>query len=277
MNHVVYSHNSKQFYTSLNHKLAVCHNVDCSNVHGVPTGDYDPYLGLSNYDIWLTDNGIINANKDQENIQHFPTKAVCTECIDSYKDVLKLDTCAICTSPMPSVLDPNYKFTGVHVHKDTNYSNWSVCNTCANQYWKSTLPCFCGSIVHEVDLIRIASSNFNLYIHYGHHNLAWESLFVEAGVSEACSFRVTLQKGCNRCVGLMGEITEYGEQAFNRLFDDKDWSSLASYPLSQINIVNHNHIVSSEIKVWENPAIYSYVKNQNVGKIGYVTSYNEIF
>lgn len=226
---------------------------------------------MSNYDIWHIH---LSSSKDT-NLETNVPYAVCHNCITDY-DFLPKERCAICLVAVPTNSDPKFTIFNLTTHKDTNYHSWHICNGCANMYWKTSLTCVCGKIVRESEMIKTVQSEFTLHFHHDHHKVAWNALAFEADATDNHSLKVNIQKACVHCAGPMGAITEYGRQALKELFDDERWTN-DQFPLSDKNIISHNYVFAKEIKVYEQPTVVSYVKNQNVGKIGYVTPYNELF
>jgi hypothetical protein len=262
----------QSFYFSNQNKLTVCPSPSCSSVHGVSNEDYDFNLGLANYDVWPIDISLV---KDS-NVEAECPYAVCSDCIDNYHFLPK-QRCSICLVSIPANTDPKFSFSNLASHTDTNYHTWYLCNSCANGNWKTSVKCVCGRIVRESELIRTVESEFILHFNHDHHKVAWNALALEADAADNHSFKVNIQKACVHCAGPMGAITEYGRNALKDLFDDDRWINHHHFPLSNQNIIDYKYVFSKDIKVYEQPTVISYVKNQNVGKIGYVTPYNELF
>jgi hypothetical protein len=233
---------------------------------------YDSSLGSSNYNIWHLKKDALSEN---DNLVNLPS-VVCSFCLaEHYVIYFPTTTCKICHDVIPTNLSHS-PFDNVHSVVDTNYIQWPICNTCANEHWHTTLVCICGKKCHEADMIQLNSSKMSQFVNKNANITCWHILNVIAPVENNENIILTVNKVCKDCATTSGSTTPKGKQAFDNLIYEDCWD-FDNHPLSHFNIVHLENVQSSEIKIYPNPSIVSYIKNQNSAKIGYAIQYSQAF
>ena len=229
-------------------------------------------MGSSNYNIWYLKQDAVDENDDTIDLPF----VVCDNCL-SEKHVVNFSTstCKKCNNLMPSNIDP-VSFKGVHSVVDTNYIQWPICNTCANNNWKTSLTCICGKICHESDMIQIGTGYLTQYVNKKSNSICWHILNAIAPANNDENIGLNINKLCRGCSTVIGNPTTQGREAFENLLDDDHWN-FDNHPLSNSNIVHYDDVNNTEIEVYPSPSIVSYIKNQNFGNIGYAIQYSQLF
>ena len=172
---------------------------------------------------------------------------------------------------MPSNIEP-VSFYGVHSVVDSNYIQWSICNSCANKNWATSIKCICGHFSHESDMIPIPSKHYTWYVNKKSHPDCWHKLNDISPAEDNENIVLHINKLCRDCSTLSGAVTPYGQQIFDNILNNDDCSNL-----SASNIVHHENVVSKQIKVYSSPSVFSYIKNHNSANLGYAIPYSQLF